>query len=392
MDAASHPPVITDSTTLATFCAAMAKEEYIAVDTEFLRERTYYAELCLIQVAGVEDAAAIDVLARGIDLAPLWALLANKKILKVFHAGKQDIEIILQLTGSVPVPFFDTQVAAMLTGYGEQIGYESLVRQLTGRELNKSQQYTDWSRRPLSQAQVDYALADVVYLREVYELLVEKLEKMGRLGWAEEEMRAQESPRRYETDPATAWEKIRRRDSKPHYLARMKALAIWRENLAKERNLPRGWIITDDILQELALHNPKTAASIQSRLQGMKRKADISAEALQALLAEATALPLEACPAGAAKKPLHPEMEPARDLLKVLLRAIAQDQKIAPTLIASSDELTDIIQGKRDLPCFSGWRNELVGKEIERLLAGEISLSVVREKAFYKVVCEEANS
>ncbi len=380
------PVLITDSAHLQRFCAALKHEEYLAVDTEFLRERTYYAELCLIQIAGQKHAAAVDVLAEGIDLTPLWELLNDPDVLKVFHAGKQDIEILLQITGKVPAPFFDTQVAAMLTGYGEQIGYEGLVRQLTKRELNKAQQYTDWSQRPLSAAQLEYALGDVIYLREIYEILHDKLDQRGRVEWVEEEMIAQESPARYQADSESAWLKIRRRDNKPHYLARMRALAAWREETAKAKNLPRGWVLTDDTVQELALYHPKSAASVASRLKEAKKRISIDAEIIHQLISEASELPIEECPTLAAVKPLHQSMEPARDLLKVLLRTIAQEQQIAASLIASTDDLTDIVQGERAMPAFEGWRGELFGKQAERLLAGEISLSVVREKHSYRVV------
>lgn len=368
--------LITDTADLKTFCAALKDEEYIAVDTEFLRERTYYAELCLIQVAGGRDAAAIDVLAEGIDLSPLWKLLQNKQILKVFHAGKQDIEILLQLTGKMPLPFFDTQVAAMLTGFGEQVGYESLVRQLTGHQLDKGQQYTDWSRRPLSKAQLEYAVGDVTYLRSVYEELVHRLDKENRLDWMIEEMKTLSDTSSYQTDTHTAWERIKRRDKKPHYLARIKTLGTFREELAQKLDLPRGWVIHDDVLQDLALYNPKSAESVEKKLSQMRRRGPADAHEVFDLLQEASNLDIKDCPPRDNKKQLSPQLEPARDLMKVLLRAQGVEFGIAASMIASTEELGEIVQGNRDLPCFTGWRNDVFGSVADRLIKGELCISL----------------
>lgn len=368
--------LITDTADLKTFCAALKNEEYIAVDTEFLRERTYYAELCLIQVAGERDAAAIDVLADDIDLTCLWKLLQSKNILKVFHAGKQDIEILLQLTGKMPLPFFDTQVAAMLTGFGEQVGYESLVRQLTGHQLDKGQQYTDWSRRPLSKAQLEYAVGDVTYLRSVYEELVHRLDKVGRLDWMIEEMKTLSDISSYKTDTATAWERIKRRDKKPHYLARVKALGTYREEMAQKLDLPRGWVIHDDVLQELALYNPKSPEAVEKKLSQMRRRGAADSHDIFDLLQEASNLDVKDCPPKESKRPLSPLLEPARDLMKVLLRAQAVQHEIASSMIASTDDLSEIVQGNRDLPCFSGWRHEVFGAVAERLIKGELCISL----------------
>ena len=248
-----HQQMITDTLTLSAFCKRMAREPFITVDTEFLREKTYWPILCLVQVGGAEEVAAIDPLAEGIDLTPLYTLLHNKNILKVFHAARQDLEIFFKLTGDVPEPIFDTQVAAQVSGMGESIGYEGLVKKLTGHQLDKSQRFTDWSRRPLTDAQIEYALGDVIYLHEAYQKLVADIDQRGRHHWIDEDMEMLHDAALYHTPPEEAWERVKFRASKPIQLARLQRLAAWREQTAQDSDSSRNRIIRDEVLTVLAI-------------------------------------------------------------------------------------------------------------------------------------------
>ena len=244
--------VITETAPLAAICERLAKESFITIDTEFMREKTYYPELCLIQIAGATEATAIDPLAPGIDLSPLYTLLANKEVLKVFHACRQDMEIFYQKMGALPSPIFDTQVAAMVLGYGESIGYEGLVNKVLGKPVDKSSRFTDWGRRPLTDKQIEYAMGDVLHLREISEIFGQKLDESGRTEWIDEEMQPLLDPKTYETDPDEAWRKIRLRNTSPRYLALLQAAARWRELTARGRNVPRGRVMKDETLAEVA--------------------------------------------------------------------------------------------------------------------------------------------
>lgn len=343
------------------------------LDTEFIRERTYYAQLCLIQVAGVDgEPVAIDPLAEGIDLTPLLDVLYDPSKTKILHAARQDIEIFVQLTGEVPLPLFDTQMAAMILGMGEQLGYEAMVGQLLNRKINKSQQFTDWSRRPLSPPQIEYALDDVRHLRDCYPLLIDQLQETGRNAWLSEESRAIQECDYYLNDPEAAWLRLKKRNQGPHYLARLQALAKWREEEAMAQNKPRRRILGDDSLQEIALTNPKDIEQMQ-RIRGLPRGKAV-AQALLEAVAAANALSATDCPSLPEKITLSKDEELQRDMLKVLLKHKANQHQVSPTLLCSQTAMTQLIQRHDTSPVLHGWRYELFGADALRLLAGELWL------------------
>lgn len=374
--------LITDSDALAAFCREVATAPYVTVDTEFLRERTYYPELCLIQIArpgGGEDAAVvIDALAPGIDLSPFYELLGDPDVVKVFHAARQDLEIFWLRAGVIPSPFFDTQVAAMVCGYGDQVGYDTLVRQIVRASVDKSSRFTDWSRRPLSPAQLAYALADVTHLRVIYERLSAQLRKNGREAWVEEELAVLTNPETYRTDPADAWQRLKFRSGAPRFIAAVRELARFREETAQKRNVPRNRILKDDALLELAAARPTSIEDLGSSrlLQREARRGEIAEGILGAIrAAEAVALKdLPDVPATPPRRP--PGSEALADLLRVLLKARADASGVAQKLIASSADLDAIAaDDAADVPALSGWRFEIFGADALRLKRGEIALS-----------------
>jgi len=375
-------PPITDTDTLARFCADAAGYPYITVDTEFLRERTYYAQLCLVQLArpgkGDEGAVLVDTLAENLSLDPLYELFRNRNVVKVFHAARQDLEIFEVEAGTLPNPFFDTQVAAMVCGYGDQVGYETLVRQVARASIDKSSRFTDWSRRPLSPAQMTYALADVTHLRRIYEVLSKQLEETGRGPWVEEELAVLTDPATYRTDPAEAWSRIKTRSTAPRFLAALRELARFRETMAQSKNVPRARILKDDALLELAANRPKTPEELgKSRLLLREARRGDIADGLLAAIATAETLPASEVP--------HPPEAPARkhgsealaDLLRVLLKARAEDAGVAQRLIASSADLDALANGTPEeaIPALHGWRFEVFGADALRLKRGEIALA-----------------
>ena len=313
--------MITESAALAALCERLAAEPFVTVDTEFMRERTYWPELCVVQLAGTGDVAVVDALAPGLDMAPLGALLADPNVVKVFHAARQDVEIFLQMFGAVPVPLFDSQVAAMVAGFGDQVGYDSLVGALTGGHIDKAHRFSDWSARPLSPAQVNYAAADVTYLRQVYERLSARLEKEGRLAWVGEEMAALAEPATYRPDPETIWERLRPRTSNRRMLGALRAAAAWREREAQRINIPRQRLIRDESLLELAATVPDSAESL-ARIRGISRgfAEGPTGQGLLAALAAAAALPEDALPDARSHRD-GPKASPARwRFLKYCLR------------------------------------------------------------------------
>ena len=372
--------MITDNDTLAKVCADFAAYPYITVDTEFLRERTYWSQLCLVQMArpgdGKDTSALVDPLAEGIDLAPLFELMANKDVVKVFHAARQDVEIFWNMGEVIPEPMFDTQIAAMVCGYGEQVGYETLVRKVAGAKIDKSSRFTDWSRRPLQKKQLDYALADVTHLRQIYEALAAQIEETGRVHWVAEELATLTNPETYSTDPDLAWQRIKARSTNPKFLATVRALAHWREIQAQSRNVPRNRIMKDDALLEVATARPKTAEEL-SRLrliQRESRKAETMQEILNAV-AEG-----QACPPS--KRPKVPEPPRRREgsvaiaeLLKVFLKARADEVGVATKLIAPMSEIEALAgEDREDFPVLSGWRREVFGEDALRLKSGNVGL------------------
>jgi len=376
----AFPPttLITDSATLAALCDRLASETFVTVDTEFMRERTYWPELCVVQLAGTSDVAVVDAQAPGLDLTPLGVLLANPAVTKVFHAARQDVEIFLQLFGAVPAPLFDTQVAAMVAGFGDQVGYDSLVGALTGGHIDKAHRFSDWSVRPLSPAQVAYAAADVTWLRQVYERLAARLEKEGRAGWVAEELAILANPATYRPDPETIWERLRPRTSNRRMLGALRAAAAWREREAQRVNVPRQRLVRDESLLELAATMPATAEAL-SRVRGISRGfAEGSAgQGLLAALAEAAALPEEALPDGRTPRE-GPKASPALvALLRVLLAEKAESHDVAPKLLASADDLDRLAtEDQPAIPALQGWRHTVFGEDALALKAGRIALGV----------------
>jgi ribonuclease D len=370
--------LITDSASLAELCQRLAGETFVTVDTEFMRERTYWPELCVVQLAGSNDVAVVDAQAPGIDLAPLGRLLADQAVTKVFHAARQDVEIFLQLFQAVPVPLFDTQVAAMVAGFGDQVGYDSLVGALTGGHIDKAHRFSDWSARPLSPAQVNYAAADVTYLRGVYERLLARLDKDGRTAWVGEEMAALADPATYRPDPETIWERLRPRTTNRRMLGTLRAAAAWREREAQRINIPRQRLIRDESLLELAATAPVTAEAL-GRIRGISRgfAEGPTGQGLLAALAEAAALPDDALPDGRGQRE-GPKASPALvALLKVLLAAKAEAHDVAPKLLASSDDLDRLAtESEPDVPALHGWRLSVFGEDALALKAGRIALGV----------------
>lgn len=375
--------IITTTEALATFCEAAKAAPYVTVDTEFLRERTYYARLCLVQLAippasGTKvpggDAVLIDPLAENLSLAPLYDLFAHEGTVKVFHAARQDLEIFYLDSGAFPKPLFDTQVAAMVCGFGEQVGYETLVRKIAREGLDKTSRFTDWSRRPLSQAQADYALADVTHLRAIYEFLRDQLDKTGRAAWLEEEMAVLTEPATYVTRPEDAWQRVRTRTSSPRFLAVVRELAQFREAYAQARDIPRSRVFKDDALIELASTKPLNEEDLgRSRLLLREaRRGDIAQGILTAVKA---AMETKDLPRIAPDEPGKPGNPALSDLLRVLLKAKSDAAGVAPKLIASSADLDAIASGARDLAALSGWRAEVFGNDALRLARGEIALS-----------------
>jgi ribonuclease D len=374
--------LITRTDELAEFCKPLAEAEFVTVDTEFMRERTYWPKLCLAQVAGPQEAAAIDALAEGIDLAPLDELMANPKVLKVFHAARQDLEIFYLRMNRVPTPLFDTQVAAMVCGHGEAASYESLATKLAKARIDKSSRFTDWSRRPLSERQITYAISDVTHLRVVYEKLKRQLEKSGRLPWIAEEMAVLNDPATYRADPEQAWRRLKPRGASPRLLATLKEAAAWRERTAQRIDIPRQRLLRDEQLLEIASHAPKTADELAAT-RGLGRgfaEGWQGREILEAI-EKARKLPDSELP----QRDKAPEQLRAPgavvDLLRTLLRLKAEQAGVAARLIANSDELDRMAAGKRDVHALSGWRREIFGEDAVALIEGRLALSLQGDQA-----------
>ena len=374
--------LITDTGALAGFCDRQKSAAFVAVDTEFMRERTYWPILCLAQVAGPEEAVAIDSLAPGLDLAPLLDLMADSAVLKVFHAGRQDLEIFFQLSGKVPHPVFDTQIAAMVCGFGDAVSYETLVRRLAGTGLDKASRFTDWAQRPLTERQVRYALADVVHLRTVYERLQQILCKNGRAGWFAEEMKNLVEPAIYRTDPAEAWRRFRLRGpADRRFLGVLKAVAAWREAAAQQRDLPRGRIMKDEAVLEIAAHAPKTIEQL-ARTRSLGRgvaEGKLGQEILDAVAKGINDPNPPPAILGKAEPP--PGIGPLIELMRVLLKQRCEDSQVAQKLIASSDDLEAIAaDDNAPVPALSGWRRELFGNDALALKHGRLALTAGRNR------------
>ncbi len=377
-------PLITDSARLAELCARLSQSPYVIVDTEFMRENTYYPELCLVQLSDGKEAAAVDPMASGIDLKPMLDLLCdNEDVLKVFHAGGQDIEIFFNLTGKTPHPMFDTQIAAMALGQGEQVGYSNLVDLWLGIQLDKGARFTDWSRRPLDKRQIDYAIGDVTHLSVIFPQMLEKLKTTGRGEWLDHEMERISDVANYRNDPENAWSRIKIQSRKPEVLGRLKAMAAWREREAQRKNIPRGRIMKDETLADIASHPPKEQADLP-KVRGLSpawRDNEIGQRLMEAI---------------AASEPMHREIMPERsrtnqgtgkegslvaDLLKLLLKIRAREINVAPRLLVRTEELERLASGERDgLEMLSGWRYEQFGHDALDLVEGRLAFAVVNGK------------
>ncbi len=373
-------PLITDSAALANLCVRLAQAPFVAVDTEFMRESTYWPELCLIQVADGNEAAAIDPMAPGLDLRPLLDLLvANEEVLKVFHAGGQDIEIIYNLTGKTPHPLFDTQVAAMALGQGEQIGYSNLVDSWLGISIDKGARFTDWARRPLDARQIDYAIGDVTHLARIFPKMLERLRTTGRGAWLDQEMERLADPANYANDPDLAWKRVRVPSRKADVLGRLKAIARWREMEARGKDLPRGRIAKDETIADLASHPPRRQADL-AKVRGLSATwstNEIGAR-LVAAIEGAQPLPTDELPPREDRKPgLGKDGALVADLLKLLLKIRAKEIDVASRLLARSEELELLAAGVRDgLPMLQGWRYDQFGHDALDLVEGRLAFAV----------------
>lgn len=387
-------PLIEDSQTLADLCTRLAKSPFVAVDTEFMRENSYWPELCLIQISDGKEAAAIDPMVKGIDLKPLLDLLVeNEDVLKVFHAGGQDIEIVHNLTAKTPHPMFDTQIAAMALGQGEQVGYSNLVDNYLGITLDKGARFTDWSRRPLDRRQLDYAIADVTHLAKIFPRMLDKLRKTGRGDWLDQEMERIADPSNYVNDPEEAWQRVRIQGRKPEVLGRLKALAAWREREAQGKNLPRGRIVKDETLADVAAHPPRQQADL-AKVRGLSASwatNDIGGR-LMAAIAGAKPMSTTDMPPRDDRKPgLGKDGGLVADLLKLLLKIRARDISVAPRLLARSEELELLAAGVRDdLAILDGWRYDQFGRDALALVEGRLGFAVMGGKLKMNRIGEEA--
>lgn len=373
-------PLIEDSAALADLCARLAQSSFVAVDTEFMRESTYWPDLCLIQIGNTEEAAAVDPKADGIDMSPLLDLLVdNEDVLKVFHAGGQDVEIVYNMTGKTPHPIFDTQIAAMALGLGEQIGYSNLVDALLGHSLDKGARFTDWARRPLDKRQLDYAVGDVTHLAELFPKMLERLRDTGRGAWINAEMERLADPSNYENVPELSWKRIRIQSRKADVLGRLKAIAAWREREAQDKNLPRGRLLRDETLADIASHPPKNQQSL-GKIRGLPSSwagNDIGAR-LMDVINTAEALPEDELPPRKSRKPgLGKEGALVADLLKLLLKIRAREIGVASRLVAKADELEKLAAGEREeLGILAGWRYEEFGQDALNLVEGRVAFAV----------------
>ncbi len=373
--------LITESDELAALCERLSAGEFVCVDTEFMRENTFYPLLCLVQVGNGEEAAAIDPLADGLDLTPLLDLLTdNEDVLKVFHAGGQDVEIVYNLTGRTPFPIFDTQVAMMAVSQSEQIGYANLVESWLGKTIDKGARFTDWSRRPLTERQIDYAIGDVTYLATIFPKILERLVKTGRGHWLNAEMEKLADPANYANDLATAWKRIRPPSRNALVLGRLKALAAWRESEAQSKDIPRGRIMRDETLADLASQPPKSQDDL-AKIRGLSQawKDNDIGRRLMKTLRDAGELPADEMPEKPKRgAPLGKEGALVADLLKLLLKIRTREIDVAPRLLTRSDELEALAAGTRDLEVLQGWRYEVFGREALDLVEGKLAFAVER--------------
>lgn len=375
--------LITTTQGLETAVTALRKSEFVTVDTEFIRETTFWPELCLIQMASPDTTALVDPLAPGIDLKPFFELMADEAITKVFHAARQDIEIVFNLGRLIPHPVFDTQVAAMVCGFGDSVSYEQIVQRVSGAQIDKSSRFTDWRARPLSEKQLTYALADVTHLVDVYNYLKAELEREGRAHWLNEEMAVLTARETYDPHPEDAWKRLKLRLRKPVELAVVQAVAAWREREARERNVPRRRVIKDETVAEIAQQQPRDSAALgklRSIPKGWERST--TAASLLDIVNVALAIPKEELPK-LAKPAQNPEgSSAAAELLKVLLRLVAEEEGVATKVLASSDEIDRIAADgeNADVPALQGWRRQVFGERALKLVRGELALKFEKRR------------
>jgi len=382
--------LLTTTDEVETFCQELAQEDYITIDTEFMRDRTYWPKLCLVQIAGKERFAAIDPLAKDIDLQALFDLMANPSVVKVFHACRQDIEIFYNLTGRTPAPVFDSQLAAMVLGYGDEVGYDALVTKVAKAQIDKSSRFTDWSHRPLSDQQLDYALADVTHLRVIYETLHAELEDAGRTDWAAQELAELTSVETYEQPPELAWKRLKIRSKDQRFIAIARTLASWREREAQTRDLPRNRVLRDDLLLEVAANRPTTQDDVVKirRISIDKKGAADIAAAIRATLD----LPKDQLPRIPKPQKLPRGIGPVVDLLRVLLKYQCEEHEVAQRLVANTGDLELIAaDDQADVRALHGWRYDVFGKAALALKNGELGLAIADEKiTVFSMDAEEA--
>ncbi len=375
-------PIISTTDDLARICRELSKSEFVAVDTEFMRQSTYWPQLCLIQIASPEAEAVIDPMGDGIDLAPFFTLMANPAVIKVFHAARQDVEIIYNLAGIIPLPIFDTQIAAMVCGFGEAASYGALVKRLMRKNLDKSSRFTDWARRPLTDKQLHYALGDVTHLRGIYLKLKNRLETTGRASWLDEEMADLVNPDNYKTEPEDAWRRLKMRARSAQELAIMIEVAAWRERAAQSQNVPRSRVIKDDTIYDVLTQAPKSVeelAKLRTIHDGFARSA--RARELVEAVNKALARPPEQLPPLEIAEPLPPSAVAVADLFRVLLKAVAARHDVAAKLIATTDELDKIaLDDEADVAALHGWRRELFGEDALAIKAGRLAIAVKHGK------------
>lgn len=370
---------IVSTEVLAEFCKRAAGHEFMTVDTEFLRETTYWPKLCLLQAATVDEAVLIDPLAPGLDLSPFFELLSNEAIRKVFHAARQDIEIFVKLTGKVPLNIFDTQIAASVCGFGDSVSYDNLVRSITGVELDKSSRFTDWSDRPLTEKQKVYALADVTHLRDVYKALLKQVDDNGRWDWVEDELAVLESIHTYVVQPEHAWERLKAKLTKPRDVAALKAIAAWREKRAQDGDQPRSRVLKDDALIELAMQRPQTPEAFD-KLRAVQRGYGRSSAAAEiiALIKDVEGLPKGELPKLPERYRGPSPKGAVGDLVRVLLKAVAEEHGVASRIIATSDDIDALVlDDDADVPALKGWRRKLFGDKALAIKHGKLGLAAL---------------
>lgn len=373
--------LITSTDVLAAFCARASEYDYVTVDTEFLRETTYWPRLCLLQVATDDEAVLVDPLADGLSLAPFLALLANGEVRKVFHAARQDIEIFVKLTGKVPENIFDTQIAASVCGFGDSVSYDNLVRSVTGVELDKSSRFTDWSARPLSEKQRVYALADVTHLRDIYKNLIEQVDKTHRGDWVEDELSVLRSVDTYVVQPENAWERLKAKLNRPRDIAALQQLAAWREKRAQDTDQPRSRVLKDDALVELAMQRP-TAPEGFEKLRAVQRGYGRSSAASEiiSIIKSVEAMPKTALPPMPERFRGPSPKGAVGDLVRVLLKAVSEQHGVAARIIATSDDIDALVlDDEADVPALKGWRRKLFGEKALAIKHGKIGLAATRK-------------